>query len=127
MQSPNNAWSDLLLKYLANTISGPELEELHRQIGKSGWKKEQFLRVSDPDHFIQALREHHQVDIKKEWAKLLKQIPAGKVPVVIPLYKKPWVITTTAAVATVAAVYIMLWVFSPGKKPVNYSYVETDK
>lgn len=126
MQEPNYEWSDLFLKYLANDISDSELEELHRQIAASEWKKEQFLRVSDPDHVIEAMKEHYFEDTQTGWEKLALAISEYKKPVVVPFFKRRWVIAVTAAAVIGVVASIVFWVSTPGEDPSRPSYVKID-
>jgi hypothetical protein len=75
MEDSTYKWSKLLMKYLKNEISKEELTELHRQMDASSQKRKQFEKVTAPDYYKKRLMQYQNIDIKKNYKRLIKEYP----------------------------------------------------
>lgn len=60
-QKPNK-WDYLIIKYMQGNLEGAELAEFDKQRSESETKQEIYMRITDPDIFIEAMREHDAVE-----------------------------------------------------------------
>ena len=114
MEDGNNNWSALLKKYLRNEITPAEKEEMDRQMQSSPMKQRQFNERTDPDGFINDLKEVYYFDRKKARERLKSKLPFLQQPPVIPYHKRStfkWVVGIAAAM-----IIVSVWMLIPVSK-----------
>jgi transmembrane sensor len=127
MEDGNNNWSALLKKYLRNEITPAEQEEMDRQMQSSPMKRRQFNERTDPDAFINDLKEIYYFDREKARERLKAKLPFLQQPPVVPIYKRSafkWIVRIAAAILVLVSVKILISVFdSKGFLIKKYSYI----
>lgn len=122
MQESTHDWTDLLTRYLQNTITPVELEELYRQIKSDTIKKEQFSRLIDPEQYTEELKELYKIDTKAGWKRLTTEIPALKEGLLISIYRHPYF----KPIAGLFLVGVALFFFLTRRQEIDYVYLQVN-
>jgi hypothetical protein len=64
-------WSALLRKYMDSTITPEELLELERQRLSSAVKQRQFQDLTEPEKFLNRVRQRQSSGTQKAWEKVM--------------------------------------------------------